>query len=168
MSFHRSAPRLLLLAALAALAGPSLLGQTAADTADRDAAFATKMNGARLIGKFSVWTPQGEQVPAQDDSYNVSELTRGDGDTWVFRYTMSYGGGNKLTVPIPVTVLWAGDTPVLTMTDQAVQGLGVFSVRVLIYGDRYAGTWQSPMAGGHMWGRVETGAAAPASGDSNP
>jgi hypothetical protein len=161
-SLPRLASRALLLAAItAAAAAPLPARQTTAD-ADRDAAFAAKMNGARLIGKYSVWTPQGEQMPAQDDTYDISELTRGEGDTWVFQYTMSYGGGNKLTVPIPVSVVWAGDTPVLTMTDQAVQGLGVFSVRVLLYGDRYAGTWQSPMAGGHMWGRIETGTGASA------
>ena len=155
MSLPRPSLGALVLAVLCTAAGPSLSAQTDSSL-DRDAAFAARMNGARLLGKFSVWTPQGEQVPAQDDSYTVSELERGEADTWIFRYTMSYGGGNKLTVPIPVAVLWAGDTPVLTMTDQAVEGLGVFSVRVLIYGDRYAGTWQSPMAGGHMWGRIET------------
>jgi hypothetical protein len=161
MSAALAAFRVLVLASLGTAVAPALLAQSESQ-AEREAAFAARMNGAKLIGKFSVWTPQGEQVPAQDDSYDVSELTRGEGDTWVFRYTMSYGGGNKLTVPIPVTVLWAGDTPVLTMTDQAVEGLGVFSVRVVVYDDRYAGTWQSPMAGGHMWGRVEPGAPAPA------
>ena len=168
MSIQRLAPRLMVLALFTAGAAASVNAQTPEATADRDAAFAAKMEGARLIGKYSVWTPQGEQMPSTDDTYNISELTRGEGDTWVFRYTMSYGGGNKLTVPIPVSVVWAGDTPVLTMTDQAVQGLGVFSVRVLIYGDRYAGTWQAPMAGGHMWGRVETGPAPAAGGASNP
>jgi hypothetical protein len=155
----------LVLATLGAALAPALPAQ-AESQADREAAFAARMTGAKLIGKFSVWTPQGEQMPAQDDSYDVSELTRGEGDTWVFHYTMSYGGGNKLTVPIPVTVLWAGDTPVLTMTNQAVEGLGVFSVRVVVYGDRYAGTWQAPTAGGHMWGRVEP--AAPAAAAAGP
>jgi hypothetical protein len=161
LSLTRHARPVLAIALLGLAVGVPVPAQ-APDPATREAAFAERMTGARLIGKFSVWTPQGEQMPAADDTYDVSELTRGEGDTWIFRYTMSYGGGNKLTVPIPVTVLWAGDTPVLTMTDQAVEGLGVFSVRVLIYGDRYAGTWQSPMAGGHMWGRIETGTGADA------
>jgi hypothetical protein len=168
MPIHRSTARLFVLALLGAGAAMSANAQAPATTAERDAAFAARMTGARLIGKYSVWTPQGEQMPATDDTYNISELTRGEGEAWVFRYTMTYGGGNKLTVPIPVAVVWAGDTPVLTMTDQAVEGLGVFSVRVLIYGDRYAGTWQAPMAGGHMWGRVETGPAPAAGGAANP
>ena len=53
-----------------------------------------------------------------------------------------------------VKVVWAGDTPVLTMTEQTVEGLGTFSVRVMIYQDRYAGTWDNGSLGGHMWGQI--------------
>ena len=63
LALHRSAPRLLLFAVLAGLA-PELAAQAPASTADRDAAFAAKMTGAKLIGKYSVWTPQGEQMPS--------------------------------------------------------------------------------------------------------
>ena len=57
--------------------------------------------------------------------------------------------------PIPVKVEWAGDTPVLTMTDQKIEGMdGQFTVRLLFHGDRYAGTWQHGAAGGHMFGTI--------------
>jgi len=36
---------------------------------------------------------------------------------------------------------------------------------VLIYGDRYAGTWQHDKVGGHLWGRIEK-PAKPAAEDS--
>ena len=33
--------------------------------------------------------------------------------------------------------------------------LGTFTARVLIYDNRYAGTWQHGKAGGHLFGRIE-------------
>jgi hypothetical protein len=58
----------------------------------------------------------------------------------------------------------------LTMTDQEVAGLGTFTVRVMIHGDRYAGTWQHGAFGGHMWGKIERGESADpkGSGDGAP
>jgi len=35
--------------------------------------------------------------------------------------------------------------------------MGTFTSRVMIYGDRYAGTWQHDKFGGHMWGKIEHG-----------
>lgn len=122
----------------------------------RDAEFAALLDGARMEGKFNLSSATGESA-AQVDLYSVSELRKGEDDTWIFEYTMSYGqgpDGPKQTVPIPVRVEWAGDTPVLTMTDQTVEGLGTFTVRVMIHGERYAGTWSNGTVGGHMWGRI--------------
>lgn len=122
---------------------------------ERDARFAEMIEGAELLGEFNIVAPDGTVTKPQTDEYAVSKLERGEGDTWVFHYSMSYGGGNKMTVPIPVTVEWAGDTPVLTMTEQTLEGLGTFSVRVVLYDDLYAGTWRAVgRAGGHMWGRI--------------
>jgi hypothetical protein len=56
-----------------------------------------------------------------------------------------------MTLPIA----WAGDTPMISMTDLAIPGLGTFTCRVFFYGDRYAGTWQHGKVGGHMWGMIE-------------
>jgi hypothetical protein len=63
--------------------------------------------------------------------------------------------GKNIPIAMPLPVEWAGDTPVLTMTDQTVEGLGTFTVRVLIFGELYSGTWQHGSFGGHMWGRIE-------------
>jgi hypothetical protein len=60
-------------------------------------------------------------------------------------------------LPVPLEVFWAGDTPVITLTHAAVPGMGTFTSRVMIYGDRYAGTWQHDKFGGHMWGKIEHG-----------
>ena len=131
---------------------PAAMSQT---DEERDTRFATMIEGAEFLGEFNIVAPDGTVNKPQTDEYAVSKLERGEGGTWVFHYSMSYGGGNKATLPIPVVVEWAGDTPVLTMTDQALEGLGTFSVRILLYDDLYAGTWSSGgKIGGHMWGRI--------------
>jgi hypothetical protein len=156
---------------------------TEPDQRDQDARFEALMEGARLVGQFTVDTGQAEDAP-RPDLYSVSALEKGEGDVWIFHYTMSYGsgssGGNQgssnrpaTTFDIPVRVVWADDTPVLTMTEQAVEGLGTFTVRVMIHGDRYAGTWQHGAFGGHMWGRIEREqspreGSAPAAKDGDP
>ena len=52
-------------------------------------------------------------------------------------------------------MLWAGDTPMVSLTDLTVPMLGSFTVRVIFYGDRYAGTWQHDAVGGHLFGVIE-------------
>ncbi|HVR28759.1 MAG TPA: hypothetical protein VMS86_04430, partial [Thermoanaerobaculia bacterium] len=74
---------------------------------------------------------------------------------------MSYGT-QEHTLPVPVAIEWAGSTPMITMTEQTVPGLGTFTARVLLYDGLYAGTWKHGQFGGHMWGRIEpAGATAP-------
>jgi hypothetical protein len=58
-------------------------------------------------------------------------------------------------IPIAVPMRFVGDTPVIMMTETELPGVGTFSVRLLFYGDRYAGTWQHGEVGGIMSGRVE-------------
>ena len=112
------------------------------------------MQGARMKGQFNVVGPQG-QSPAQIDLYMVSELSRGEENQWIFNYSMSFNQDQKMS-PIPVEVLWAGETPVLTMTDQEIPGLqGKFSARLLIHDGKYGGTWQHGAIGGLMWGVLE-------------
>jgi hypothetical protein len=61
----------------------------------------------------------------------------------------------RWTVPIPLEIKWAGDTPVITLTNLEIPGLGTFTSRVVIYEGRYAGTWQHGSVGGHLFGRIE-------------
>ena len=68
----------------------------------------------------------------------------------------------NFVVPIAIKVLWAGDTPVMTLDDFTIPGIGTFSARVLFHGDRYVGTWQHGDVGGAMWGRVQKIEAKPA------
>ena len=81
----------------------------------------------------------------------MSRLERDAQGRWVFNVSMSYGT-QQHTMPVPVTIEWAGDTPMITMTEQTVEGLGTFTARVLLYDGLYAGTWKHGQFGGHMWG----------------
>ena len=69
------------------------------------------------------------------------------------RPALSTAGGTTSSFAIPMQ--FNGDTPMIMMTDTSLPGLGAFTVRVLFYGDRYAGTWQHGAVGGHMSGRIE-------------
>lgn len=114
--------------------------------------FETTMTGAVLAGKFQL----GDRVA--EDKYSISKASKLSGHTWVIQTRIQYGT-HDVTVPVPVTVEWAGDTPVIMLTDAGVPGLGKFTARVLVYRNHYAGYWaNSEGKGGQMWGRIERAA----------
>lgn len=123
------------------------------DQEARERKFAEDLSGVVFNGSYSVTGPNGER-PAQMEKYTISKVSRVKDDYWLFVARIQYGK-TDLTVPMQLQVKWAGDTPVITLTDLTIPGLGTFSSRVLIYGDRYAGTWQHDKVGGHLWGKVE-------------
>ena len=99
----------------------------------------------------------GAAPAPQPEQYAVSRLERDAEGRWVFNVSMSYAA-QQHTMPVPVTIEWAGDTPMITMTEQTIPGLGTFSARVLLYDGLYAGTWKHGQFGGHMWGKIEPAA----------
>ncbi|MEX0727049.1 MAG: hypothetical protein WEB58_10190 [Planctomycetaceae bacterium] len=114
--------------------------------------FAEQLTGAALVGSFSI-TGKDDKTP-HEERYELKKVEKVRGDLWTFTARIKYGK-NDVEVPITLKVLWAGDTPVITLTDLTIPGLGTFTARVMFYGDRYAGTWQHGEVGGHMWGMVE-------------
>jgi hypothetical protein len=116
--------------------------------------FEQTMTGSVLAGKIQL----GDKV--HDDRYTITKASKVTGDTWLIQSRIQYGK-RDVTIPIPVSVKWAGDTPVITLTDAGIPGLGTYTARVLIYRGNYAGYWaNSEGHGGQMWGKVER---APAS-----
>jgi hypothetical protein len=81
-----------------------------------------------------------------------------EGDYWLFKVRIKYGG-RDVTVPIPIEVKWAANTPVITLDNVEVPLMGSFSSRVVIDGDKYAGTWSHGDVGGHLFGRIVPGKA---------
>jgi hypothetical protein len=112
------------------------------------------LNGAVLEGFFTV-DDEGDTEPAlRKERYEIRSVKPlGSGDTWLFESRITYGE-HDLTVPLPLPVRWAGDTPVICVDSVTIPALGTFSARVVIEGDRYAGTWQHDKVGGHLFGRI--------------
>lgn len=140
--------------------------------AAREARLRGMLSGVKLVGRFTIDAPPGTPVPGEkemprEEEYTITTVTKlADGDWWTMLARMRFGTVD-LTLPVPVEVKWAGDTPVITLDKVTVPGLGTFSSRVVLDGERYAGTWQHDAIGGHMFGRIVAVAPA-ATGDETP
>jgi hypothetical protein len=116
--------------------------QPGADTtAENEKKFQESMSGVTLVGSSTRVNKEGL---FGEERYTIE-----------FQARIKYGT-HDVPIPLPLTVRWAGDTPVITLTDLAIPGLGTFTARVLIYGDQYAGTWSGQGAGhgGQLFGKV--------------
>ncbi|MCA9113447.1 MAG: hypothetical protein KDA79_00055 [Planctomycetaceae bacterium] len=126
--------------------------EESAELTPEQLAFQKKMVNVALVGTFSVDGREGQ--PPKPERYEIEKVTHQQGDYWTFFARISYGK-NDITVPVTVKLLWSGDTPMVSLIDLTIPGLGTFTSRVLFHEDRYAGTWQHGKVGGHMWGRIE-------------
>ncbi len=111
------------------------------------------LTGAKLIGSYSVQGRE-DRAPKAEEYTIVSANKIPEGDIWLIKARIKYGE-HDTTIPMPLEIKWAGDTPVITLTNLTIPGLGTFTSRVLIYDNRYVGTWQHGKAGGTMYGRIE-------------
>lgn len=123
---------------------------TPPDTEERNRRFAGSMAGVTLVGRSTTINREGL---SKEERYRIEKVTHLSGDNWLFQARLTFEG-HDIPVPIPLQVEWAGDTPVITLTDLSVPGLGTYTARVLLYGDQYAGTWSAAAAGGQMFGRI--------------
>lgn len=121
---------------------------------ERERAFAEKLTGSTLVGTFSI---VGKEA-AKPERYEIASAKQLNGNDWVITARIKYGD-KDVPFPVVVKVFWADDTPVISLTDLTIPGLGTFTSRVMFYGDRYVGTWQHDAVGGHMWGLIEKPAA---------
>lgn len=120
------------------------------DKAELEKAFAESLTNTSLVGTFSIAGKDG----AKAERYDITKVEKLEGDTWIITARIKYGD-KDVPFPVPVKVYWADDTPVISLTNLTIPGLGTFTSRVMFYGDRYAGTWQHDKVGGHMWGVLE-------------
>ncbi len=123
-------------------AGPS-------DAAALEEHFQKSLSGATLVGHFTV----GDQKNLREEKYTITKVSKIPGGLWLFQVRIQYGK-RDVTLPLPLKVQWAGDTPVITLTDLSIPNLGTYTARVLIYRDQYAGTWSGGDVGGQMFGRL--------------
>jgi hypothetical protein len=118
--------------------------------ADLEKKFQENMSGVTLVGYSTRLHKAGV---SGEERYVIEKVSKMTGDMWLFRTRLRFGG-HDLPLPLPITVKWAGDTPVITLTDVSIPGLGSYTARVLIYRDQYAGTWSGKNEGGQMFGRL--------------
>lgn len=126
------------------------------DQAALEEAFAAKLTGATLVGTFTTDGREG----AKPDRYKMVSAKKVKDNDWIFTATMKIGD-REIDLPIPIKVYWADDTPVMSLTDLTIPGMGTFTSRVMFYGDRYAGTWQHGDHGGTFAGLIERTAQKP-------
>lgn len=149
MSLLRNVFLLALLLATAGLA--TAAEQPSAEAPDRAALekqFIERLHSVVLEGTY---TTTGEEGTAKPDRYEIASVAKLQGDFWLFQAKY----GDTVLPPLPLRVLWAGDTPVISMNDLTIPALGTFSFRVMIHGDLYAGTWKHDEKGGHMTGTIK-------------
>ncbi|MEX1042404.1 MAG: hypothetical protein WDZ51_17355 [Pirellulaceae bacterium] len=114
--------------------------------------FEQTLSGVALVGSFTI---VGKDVPAKPERYEIRSVRKLDtGDVWLFRARIKYGD-KDVELPMPLEVKWAGNTPVISLDNVTLPGLGTFSSYVVIDGDKYAGTWTHGEVSGHMFGRIE-------------
>ncbi len=163
-SVGSSAFTVLVVVGLLCLAG--LGGPASAQDADRKAAleaeFERTMSGSVLVGQF---TMDGIDAELREERYTIEKVTKIGEDRWRFDARVQYGQFD-VTVPIPLDVKWAGDTPVISLTDLSIPGLGTYTSRVLVYRGHYAGTWSGKDYGGKLFGRIERMEAEEAGSDA--
>ncbi len=114
--------------------------------------FVDLLDQTALVGHFSI---DGKDLnDLKKERYEIESVKKFKDDLWTFNARIKYGN-TDLKIPMVLKVVWADDTPMISMTDVQIPGLGTFTARVIFYGDRYAGTWQHGAVGGHMWGSLE-------------
>ncbi len=118
--------------------------------ADLERRFEAMMSGVTLVGHSA---SPGREGASAEERYVIEKVTKLAGDTWLFEARLQYGG-HDIPVPVPVQIKWAGDTPVITLTDLTIPGAGTYTARVLLYRDQYAGTWSSKDHGGQLFGKI--------------
>jgi hypothetical protein len=116
---------------------------------DAERKFQDSMLNVTLVGYFT----SGDKAELKEDKYTIDRVTKVKDDLWKFEARIQY---NKKDVPVAMSlpVKFAGDTPVISLTNFAVPGFGSFTARVLVYGDAYAGTWGDATHGGKLFGKI--------------
>ena len=128
-------------------------GEESEAESKRFKAFEALLTNAKLVGQFTV-LGRGDGTGRKEE-YTIESVKKvPNGDFWLFKARVKYGG-TDMTLPMPLEVKWAGDTPVITLTETTLPGLGTFSARVVIHGGQYAGIWKHGEFGGQMFGEVK-------------
>ncbi len=115
--------------------------------------FMDSLTGATLVGHYTIVTKDQEKGSPKEEKYSIESVTKLKDDVFIFKARIQYGE-HDVTVPLPLPVSFAGDTPMIVLNKFLVPGLGTFSARVIFHEGKYAGTWDGGDHGGHLYGRI--------------
>ena len=100
------------------------------------------------------FTIDGQDGPPKTERYELKRVRKlSGGDFWMLQTRIKYGD-HDVTVPLSIPIKWAEKTPVITVDNITIPGLGTFNARVVIADGKYAGTWQHGEVGGHLYGKI--------------
>jgi hypothetical protein len=133
----------------------SALQQPAVEMTPAEQEFQQMMSNVIMVGHYTV----GDGTQLFDDRYVIAGVTKVKDGLWRFDARVQFGK-KDVQVSINVPIFFAGDTPVLSLPRQAVQGLGMYEARLVIYKGGYAGTWGGGAGGGKMFGNIVKNDAA--------
>jgi hypothetical protein len=118
-----------------------------------EAKFKAAMTDVIMSGR---WIPVKDGVlgAEKEDKYAIVSVEKISGNDWVINARM-----RNNVMPVPVKVMWAGDTAVIIVDNLQIPGAGnyggtAYSARVLIYENTYAGTWSGGDHGGLLSGLI--------------
>jgi hypothetical protein len=119
---------------------------------ENEKAFQELLTGAILQGSFTI-VRNDKVVVSGEEKYTIESVNKTIGNLWLFKARVQYGN-KDVTVPMLIRVEWAGETPVVTLTELSIPGLGTYTSRVVFYNQKYAGTWSANDHGGHLFGKI--------------
>ena len=128
--------------------------------AKKEADFTKMMSHAVLDGIWQVTGAGGlgGSEPLSEpktERYSITSAEKVTHDTWIIKSRIQYGD-KDVTVPILVRIVWAEDTPILTINELAIPMIGTYSARVMFHHGFYSGVWYSVgnNYGGILAGRI--------------
>lgn len=120
---------------------------------DRESRLAEYLNQCKFVGQFTV--DGREMKGGKPEAYTISKCEKLPAKDMYRMTAKIVYGSTDAEVPLDLKILFAGNTPVITLDNLWIPGMGTFSSRVLIHNGRYTGTWQHGEKGGHMFGKIE-------------
>jgi hypothetical protein len=106
-------------------------------------------------------TKNGKMSDEYQDLYRISGAKKTGADRWTVDAVVAVLG-RDVTVPVPVRLTWAGETPVVTLEQASIPGFGKYSARVLVFQNTFAGVWSANGRSGMIHGTIEKRNATPA------
>lgn len=117
-----------------------------------ETSFERLLSGATLSGMLSA--AGGEESRAA--AVLVQRLERTDAPHEWLLHVVVTPGGNGVECQVKCDVHWAGSTPVATVHEAEIPGIGTVNAKVLFHNCLFTGTWLHAGRKGQMWGEVVT------------